>query len=343
MRQKVEVIVDLQYGSCGKGLIAGWRAKQRGVDTIVTAWAPNAGHTFIDADGERFVHCAMPNGIVSSKLERILIGPGSVINPELMMSEIEHLRSRGYLEDVSVFIHPYAAVVNEEHRQEEALTMAKIGSTMKGVGAAMIQKIRRDPANMNVACVALLGTGLMQYVCPVDEYDDEFSKGRLIQVEGAQGFSISMNHGFYPYTTSRDCTVLQTMSDCGIPFIRDPFIIGVARTFPIRVNNREFTSGPCYSDQVELTWEHVGVPPELTTVTKLPRRVFSWSSLQIQKAIKMNNVDAVFLNFCNYLGGSAKGREMLNGMERDITQAGSRVLWYGYGPTENDIHHKPQE
>ena len=31
MRQKVEIIVDLQYGSCGKGLMAGWRAKQRGL------------------------------------------------------------------------------------------------------------------------------------------------------------------------------------------------------------------------------------------------------------------------------------------------------------------------
>lgn len=339
MRQKVEIIVDLQYGSCGKGLMAGWRAKQRGVDTLVTAWAPNAGHTFIDSKGEKFVHCAIPNGVVSDKLERILIGPGSVINPDLMESEIKHLQNRGYLNNVEIVIHPYAAVVFEEHRQEEACSMAKIGSTMKGVGAAVIQKIRRDPDNMNVACVALRGTELFQYVVPVDEYHAAYDKGRLIQVEGAQGYSISMNHGFYPYTTSRDCTVLQTMSDCGLPFVRDPMIIGVARTFPIRVNNRGYTSGPCYPDQIELTWEQVGVEPELTTVTKLPRRVFSWSPLQIKDAIRANNVDAVFLNFCNY----ARNKQIIQGMERDVIEAGSRVLWYGYGPTENDITHTIKE
>lgn len=335
MIQRIEIIVDLQYGSCGKGLIAGIRAKQRGVDTIVTAWAPNAGHTFIDIHGNKFVHCAMPNGVVSRQLKRILIGPGSVINPELMISEIEHLKSRGYLGGVKIVIHPHAAVVTESHRAEEAQTMAKIGSTMKGVGAAVIQKIRRNVEDLNVAYTALARTELAQYVCSIREYNEEFDKGRKIQVEGAQGYSISMNHGFYPFTTSRDCTVHQTMSDCGLPYIRDITVIGAARTYPIRVNNRGYTSGPCYLDQKELEWADVGVAPELTTVTRLPRRVFTWSTQQIEEAIRINNVDYVFLNFCNY----EKSLQRMREMEDDIKGAGAQVLWYGYGPAEDDVTH----
>lgn len=340
---KVDIIVDLQFGSCGKGLLAGYLAEQNKPDTIVTAWAPNAGHTYIDKYGKKFVNIALPNGIVSPNLKRILLGPGSVINPDQLIAEIENYAQ--YLSDVKIYIHQNAAVVTEEHRLEEARGMVGIGSTMKGVGAATIQKIKRDPTNMNIAGVALRGTPLEGLVVDQFDYNDAVLQAENMQVEGAQGFSLGINNGFYPYTTSRECTVAQIISDCALPIsiIRNPFttIWGVARTFPIRVANRFDKdgrqigwSGPCYPDQKELNWRNdLGIEPELTTVTKLPRRVFTFSPQQYNDAVRMNGVDHVFMNFMNYLTPDKRVEFM------ELLRANNCLMptLFGMGPTFNDV------
>lgn len=340
--KRLYVISDLQFGSCGKGLFAGYLAKTLMPDVIVTAWAPNAGHTFIDSDGRKFVNIALPNGIVSPNLNKILLGPGSVINPEQLLAELNAYADLGVKD--KLMIHPHAAVVTQQHRDEEAAYAFKIGSTMKGVGEAVIQKIRRDPSEQNVAKVDLFGTELEQYVCTVGEYNRAIDSAHTGLLEGAQGFSLSMNQGFYPYTTSRDCTVTQLLSDCAIPFNRGAvFSYGVCRTYPIRVANRYDadgnqigTSGPCYADQEELRWEDIGREPELTTVTKLPRRVFSWSTEQIEQAIRMNGVRSVFMNFVNYLPEGSNGQAFWQRVA-DITCAGASLGWVGHGPAVGDV------
>jgi hypothetical protein len=72
----------------------------------------------------------------------------------------------------------------------------------------------------------------------------------------------------------------------------------VVRTYPIRVGGN---SGPGYGDQYEIEWADIGVEPEITTVTKKERRVFTWSDAQYRQALVANQPDIVFLNFCNYL------------------------------------------
>ena len=76
---KAYMILDLQFGSTGKGLLAGYLAKTKQPDVVVTAWGPNAGHTYIDEDGREYIHRMLANGIVSPKLKTVLIGPGSVL------------------------------------------------------------------------------------------------------------------------------------------------------------------------------------------------------------------------------------------------------------------------
>ena len=66
--KQINVIVDLQFGSTGKGLLAGYLAETTKPDTVITAWAANAGHTYINADGRKFVHTMLANGIVSPNL-----------------------------------------------------------------------------------------------------------------------------------------------------------------------------------------------------------------------------------------------------------------------------------
>lgn len=345
MKRKVDIIIDLQYGSTGKGLIAGYLAERNKPDTLVTAWAANAGHTYIDADGRKYVHTMLANGIVSSGLRQILIGPGSVLDLDNLLNEIiDSMGVSGYL--VDILVHENAAVIQQRHRDEEAGPMTKIGSTKKGCGAAAIQRIRRNPDDMNTAR-ALLTTDhpVSNYVRVVNsqEYAEALDQGKVIQVEGAQGYSLSMYHGFYPYCTSRDVSTAQVMADCGIPIGRDWAdinVIGTARTFPIRVANRFDDSGaqvgysgPVYDDQREISFEELGQDIELTTVTKLPRRIFTFSAKQIKDAIRHNGVDEVFLNFGNY----CKTREELVGICGSIMAAGAPVRYIGMGPKSTDV------
>lgn len=331
--KRLHIITDLQYGSCGKGLFAGYLALRVKPDTLITAWAPNAGHTFIDGMGNKMVNIALPNGIVSPSVERVLIGPGSVIDPDRLITEIQAY-GNAYLKNVKLMIHENAAVVFESHREAEAKYGHVIGSTMKGVGEALCQKIRRKGGYLNVASRVFRGSPLEQYVVTRDQYNRAIDEAEVGVIEGAQGFSLSINQGFYPYTTSRDCTTAQLLSDCGVPLWMSfqSWIYGVCRTFPIRVSNREHSSGPGYPDQEEITWERVGVAPELTTVTKLPRRVFTFSRQQIIDAVRMNGVNQIFLNFCNYLSSDED-------VEATITtiNAEAPVKWTGWGPKITDI------
>ena len=340
---KITAVVDMQFGSTGKGLMSGYLARKYPFDAVVTAWAPNAGHTFVDAFGKKTINIAFPTSASVTNIPRVFIGPGSVINPELLMMEMDLVAVSRATEPM-VHIHEHAAVVSELNRGVESTYGYKIGSTMKGVGEATIQKIARMPDEMNIAGVRLIDTPLEKYLVSHSEYINMMLDMNQVLIEGAQGYSLGINSGFYPYTTSRECTIWQLMSDCAIPRmgVEDIHVIGVARTYPIRVANRKdpvndfitYTSGPCYPDQSELTWADIGVEPELTTVTKLPRRVFGLSLQQLREAAQMNYVNEIFLNFANYVRGEDELLSMINNIE---VATGVPVSWLGYGPREDQI------
>ena len=91
-------------------------------------------------------------------------------------------------------------------------------------------------------------------------------------------------------------------------------------------------SGPAYLDQTETTFEAIGQKTELTTVTKLPRRIFTFSPMQVRMAVKQCGIEEVFLNFCNYLpDGYQKIVDEINSLPN------CRVRWLGFGPSVNDV------
>jgi adenylosuccinate synthase len=340
---KAHMVIDLQFGSTGKGLIAGYLAKREKYDTVVCSFATNAGHTYIDKSRDLHVMTQqLPTGITASSVRNVLIGPGALIHVDTLLAEME--RYSKVLEGKRIFIHPHAAIVTSQHARDElANGMSRIGSTTKGVGAAMIQRILRNPSDLNVAatCPALVGRGL---VATAGEYRAALEDSDQILIEGAQGFSLSMYHGFYPYTTSRDVSPWQIAADCGIPFKWASYIqvIGTMRTFPIRVNNRDGTSGPGYDDQPELTWDEVGQEAELTTVTKLPRRVFKFSDMQTQIASWHCGGywdTKIFLNFANYVKDDADLLGIIKRIETPSEMVGNppRVAWLGFGPDDADV------
>jgi hypothetical protein len=86
-------------------------------------------------------------------------------------------------------------------------------------------------------------------------------------------------------------------------------------------------SGPCYEDQMELDWDDIGVPPELTSVSKKIRRVFTFSERQVAEAMLITGCTDIFLGFINYLP-TYKQRAFIEKV---------RPTWVGYDKTINDI------
>lgn len=361
---KATIVVDAQFGSTGKGLIAGYLAERDQPDVVMTAWSANAGHTYINAEGRKFVHCMLANGIVSPNLSHVLIGPGSQMDWDLFLREVDQCAD--LLAGKTIMVHRNAAIITDAHRAEEQGPMTKIGSTKKGCGAAMIAKIRRNPDDQNTAgamreqllgdgvFLGLLAKGINLEIVGNDEYMDVVYDAERIQVEGAQGFSLGINNGFYPYVTSRECTPAQVCVDVNLPLAFVDKVVATMRTYPIRVANRYNDkgeqigwSGPCYLDQRELDWvKDLGMEAELTTVTKLPRRIFTFSYGQTKAALSVIRPDEVFLNFCNYMEPDEVA-EVVGLIERaahELKIPGPMPLtqYYGYGPTVTDIYTEMQ-
>lgn len=337
---KVDMIVDLQFGSTGKGLIAGVLAKQVRYDAVVTANMPNAGHTYIDEDGRKWVHKVLPNGIVG-RPNRIMIGPGAVF--DLARLELELHESQDIIAPSSTLvIHEAAAVLADRHRQAEKDSLNGIASTMQGSMAAMVEKMLRNDVQPILArhyysdIMAMTDRlGIRTQI--VDNYEWAvmiLSSGRVL-AEGAQGYSLGINAGMWPFCTSRDCTPNRFLSDMGIPAKVDLTVIGSARTYPIRVGNTPGGySGPGYDDQHELSWSDIGQEPELTTVTKRERRLFTFSENQIREAVTVAQPDFVFLNFCNYLATPDIDIRHIRSVLREHD---SDLGWTGWGPGHNDV------
>ena len=348
---EVMAVVDLQFGSTGKGQICGTLGYQWGPDTVATAWGPNAGHTF-RRDGKTWVHRMLSVAALAPSVEDILIGPGSVVDLDRLAQEI-HLAT-AELRGKHLVIHPQAALLRDHHVAAEQ-HLVKIGSTMKGTAEAAIEKMRRKAVDAATAGLshgwvqAMLGDSLYEANMSLSisslQYDEAIDASDKLLLEGAQGYSLGIHTDFYPYTTSRDVSTAQLLADCRVPFPRkhDRFrVMGVCRTYPIRVANRSEngtqvgTSGPCYPDQKEITWQELGREPELTTVTKLPRRVFTFSHQQVAEAARVCGVNTVALTFCDYLPDTGVLQTMINDIDM-LLPGSARVRLTSHGPNMEDV------
>lgn len=297
---KAFFIVGGQWGSEGKGAAAGWLAeKGRTFDYAVTNAGAQAGHTSV-SEGVKKVVFHLPT-VALYQESHVYINAGAIIDLGVLRKEIEEF---GIAKD-RISVHPRAALITDHHREiemGEASAASALASTRKGVGEALVSKIRRVRG-------ALLGDipgiSTMPFFVRSLDVNAELRWQKSVVVEVPQGISLSVNHGsHYPYCTSRDTSVMQAMADAGI----HPEFYGgtmlVLRTFPIRVGNIPEVngfSGGHYPDQKEVSWEEIGQPAEITTVTKRVRRVFTFSVEQARQSMALVRPQVVFLTFCNYL------------------------------------------
>lgn len=342
MTGRASFVVGGQFGSEGKGAASAWLAAEldkRGpcpFNIVTGNMGCQSGHTSVHNGVKRIAFHLPTFPLVSEKFRGfVYLNAGAVIDPEVFEKELP-------LYNGELFIHPFAAVVTPECREEEGRAESshtKIASTRKGVGAALAKKITRS------AQVAKDHPFLKRFVRTID-LNQALRQDQSVLVEIPQGVGLSLNHsGFYPYTTSRDCTPMAAMADAGIhPSFYGATLL-VLRTYPIRVGNIVENgetigkSGGHYPDQEEVQWEDLGVDPEITTVTKRTRRVFTFSKEQLYDAMTITRPDAILLTFCDYLDSQF----YLDDIEHEILMCAQRLwlppprLLYQAGPTTIDI------
>src|ERR1044071_7810890 len=106
------VIVGAQWGDEGKGKVVDLFAEA--ADMVVRyAGGPNAGHTLVVGE-ERIVVRLIPSGILRPKA-RCLLGQGMVIDPGILLGEIDSLEVRGHATEGRLFVSDRAHLILPYH------------------------------------------------------------------------------------------------------------------------------------------------------------------------------------------------------------------------------------
>jgi adenylosuccinate synthase len=298
----VDVLVGGEFGSEGKGQIAGYLSRE--YDLLVRVGGPNAGHKVYE-EPEPYTFHQLPSGSRASSASLVL-GPGAVISVPVLLREIADC-------DVSadrLSIDPQATIICHQDRMDEVALVNAIGSTGQGVGRATARRI--------------LGRGVehVQLAAEVPELRpfiretwrilaDACRDKRRILLEGTQGTGLSLYHGFYPHVTSRDTTVAGCLAEAGISPSWVRKVVMVCRTYPIRVQNPDAdgaTSGPM-SQEISLTEvaRRSGISlselqkTETTSTTKRKRRISEFDWVLLRKATFLNAPTDIALTFVDYL------------------------------------------
>ena len=138
------VIVGAQWGDEGKGKIVDLLAQD--ADLVCRyQGGPNAGHTIV-VEGETYKIRAVPSGIITGKA--CAIGAGCVVDPEVLIGELDDLEARGHLTAGLVFLSGNAHLIMPWHvaldsARERKLGNLQIGTTRRGIGPAYADKATR--------------------------------------------------------------------------------------------------------------------------------------------------------------------------------------------------------
>lgn len=392
---KLSVILDAQAGSSGKGVIGSFVTENAdNWQFACNAFSPQAGHWVKLDDGRSFFYQTFNSCAYQEKYEKLYLGSGGSIELPAFFREMEENnipRHKIGISPITAILQSKDGAfergeVDLDGNPIKSLGTMKSGSTCHGSGACKARKILRRQDVLLARDVP----ELKEFLCDVStEIMHRLDRGQSGLLEIAQGFQLSYGLSeMYPFCTSRNCTVSAGLDDMMLPPSYAGNVLLNLRTFPIRINNRkyigldgkhltwadvqngvphevrEYNSGHGYDDQQEITWEELtanaGSPTpimECTSVTKLPRRVFTFSKKNLDSAIRHNRTGGqivLSVNFANYIDNTICGKRgsftklsecvtpkvetwIKENILPSIIEHGDVVLGYiGTGPLTND-------
>ncbi len=320
----VTVMVGAQWGDEGKGklvdLCGAW------FDVVARfGGGANAGHTLI-VEGEKFVFHLLPSGVLHANSTCVL-GQGMVIDPVLLLEELEALTKHRPLSTEQLKVSEDAFLVLPHHKEVDRLreeSAGAIGTTRRGIGPAYEDKVSRCglqirdllredlfrtklETNLRTwePTVRALGGELPSIQSILDLHRESaralapyventrqwIQEARLankqILLEGAQGTLLDIDHGTYPYVTSSSVVAGGACSAMGIGPRHIDCIFGVTKAYCTRVGEGPF---PTEMDDDSLLRELGG---EYGATTGRARRC-GWLDLPLLRlAAQVNSLDSL--------------------------------------------------
>ena len=333
------VVVGAQWGDEGKGKIVDWLSERADVIARFQG-GHNAGHTLV-IDGKVFKLSLLPSGIVrGGKLS--VIGNGVVLDPWHLVKEIAGLLGQG------VTITPETLMIAEntplilpfhgelDRAREEAVGVAKIGTTGRGIGPAYEDKVGRrairvadlaDPETLEarvdralvhhdalrrglgmdpvdraalIAALTEIAPAVLEYAAPVWKVLNEKRKsGKRILFEGAQGALLDIDFGTYPFVTSSNVIAGQAATGVGMGPGAIDFVLGIVKAYTTRVGE-----GPFPAELHDADGQRLGERGhEFGTVTGRKRRCGWFDAVLVRQTCATSGVSGIALTKLDVLDG----------------------------------------
>jgi adenylosuccinate synthase len=318
----VDVILGLQWGDEGKGKIVDYFAPNYDVVARFQG-GPNAGHTLY-VDGKKMVLHQIPSGIFHQDKVNI-IGGGVVLDPVTLKRECDTVAAHGIDVRKNLFISERTNIIVPTHRaldkaSELAKGESKIGSTLKGIGPAYMDKTGRnalrvgDMLNRNFTSqyikLRLKHQKLLDnfhFIEDISAWEEEFfealeflktlnvvngeyfvnnaiSQGKKVLAEGAQGSMLDIDFGTFPFVTSSSTISAGVCTGLGVSPKQINEVMGVTKAYCTRVG-----SGPFPTELEDETGEELRkIGSEFGATTGRPRRC-GWIDLVALKYTCMIN------------------------------------------------------
>ena len=339
----VTIIIGAQWGDEGKGRVADVLGAK--ADVVARyAGGDNAGHT-IAVGSEIFKLHLVPSGALHSDVSCVL-GNGMVINPVNLLAEMEALRARGVAFTPERFlISTRAHIITPAHvaldkAGEQALGAQAIGTTLRGIGPAYLDKTGRrgiragmmrneeefadavhDAIQRANETLARSGVAPLDAEATALEWIDaarrlktfvqdtslyinrRLREGARVVCEGAQGTMLDLDHGDYPFVTSSSPVAGGALAGLGFGPQYVDRIVGVAKCFSTRVG-----AGPMPTELDGALAERLrgsgeNFWDEFGTTTGRSRRCGWLDAVILRHAAQVNGFTELFLTKLDVLGG----------------------------------------
>jgi len=333
------VVVGAQWGDEGKGKIVDWLSERADVIARFQG-GHNAGHTLV-VDGLTYKLHALPSGVVrGGKLS--VIGNGVVLDPWHLVKEIETVHAQGVeISPATLMIAENTPLILPVHGEldrarEAQISVAKIGTTGRGIGPAYEDKVGRrairvadlaDPATLEARVDRLLlhhntlrrGLGMeevdrasliaklqeiapeiLKYAAPVWKVLNEKRKaGKRILFEGAQGALLDIDFGTYPFVTSSNVLAGQASAGTGIGPNSIDFVLGIVKAYTTRVGE-----GPFPTELFDADGQRLGERGhEFGTTTGRKRRCGWFDAVLVRQTCATSGVTGISLTKLDVLDG----------------------------------------